>query len=286
MAHTKEWKEKSLNTISNALRSGKVIGVASIRGLPAPQFQEIRKKLHGSASIYVSRAKLMRMALEQVEKQRNGVGRLAELVRNDQTAFIVSDTDPFKLYKLIESNKKPLPAKGGETAPQDIEIKAGETPFKPGPIVGELQKAGIPASIEGGKVVIKKDKLLVKKGEIITPQIAAALTRMEIYPLVAGLDVRVLFEDGMLFNAEVLKVDESKLKEDLAAASRQALSLALKARYYTPQTITALLAEGRNSAINLSVFVSFPTAETVAMLVSKAALQAAALERIANQNGG
>ena len=30
----------------------------------------------------------------------------------------------------------------------DIEVKAGETSFKPGPIVGEFQQAGIPAAIE------------------------------------------------------------------------------------------------------------------------------------------
>ena len=65
----------------------------------------------------------------------------------------------------MEATKTAAPAKPGDIAPEDILVKAGDTPFKPGPIVGELQKAGIPAAIEGGKIVIKKDKVLVKKGE-------------------------------------------------------------------------------------------------------------------------
>ena len=64
----------------------------------------------------------------------------------------------------MEATKSTAPAKPGDIAPEDIIVKEGETPFKPGPIVGELQKAGIPAAIEGGKIVIRKDKVLVEKG--------------------------------------------------------------------------------------------------------------------------
>ena len=58
-------------------------------------------------------------------------------------------------------------------------IKQGDTSFKPGPIVGELQKVGIPAAIESGKVVIKSDKLLVKEGETISAEVAQMLTKLE-----------------------------------------------------------------------------------------------------------
>ena len=56
-----------------------------------------------------------------------------------------------------------MAAKAGETAPEDIVIEKGPTSFKPGPIVGELQQAGIPAAIEGGKVRIRETKTVVKE---------------------------------------------------------------------------------------------------------------------------
>src|SRR5207245_2425322 len=79
-----------------------------------------------------------------------------------QTAVVTADIDPFRLFKELEATKSRAPARGGEVAPEDLWVRAGETPFKPGPVVGELQKAGIPAAIERGKVVIRQDKLLVK----------------------------------------------------------------------------------------------------------------------------
>jgi large subunit ribosomal protein L10 len=285
VAHTREWKERNLQAITSAINASRVVGVASIRGLPAAQLQEIRKKLYGSAGIYVSRAKLLRMAVNSAGANKKGIEKLESMLKNDQIALVTSDMDPFKLYRVIESSKKPMPAKGGEIAPEDIEIKAGETQFKPGPIVGELQKAGIPAGIEGGKVVIKKDKLLVKKGEVITPQIAAALSRMEIYPLVAGLDIKAIFEGGLIFGKETLQVDEKKMLGDMALASAQALSLAVRTRYFVPESVRALISEARRWAVNLSVNASYPTPDTAEMLLRKAAAQAAALEGAAEKGG-
>ncbi len=279
MAHSRSWKTENLKVLADSLRTSKVVGVVSIRGLPAAQFQQIRKKLSGVAQIHVSRGKLIKMALDQVGKDVQGLGQLEELVSHDQTALICSNQNPFALYRTLEKNKTHLAAKGGEISPEDIEIKAGETSFKPGPIVGELQKAGLPASIEGGKVVIKKDKLLVKKGDVIAPAIASALTRMEIFPLVAGLEVKAMFEEGLLFRKDVLQVDDAKMLSDLAAASRQALSLAVKSRYFTPLSVRHLLGDAHKNAVNLSVYAEIPTKETVKLLLSKANAQASALKK-------
>ncbi len=279
MAHSRSWKTENLKVLADSLRTSKVVGVVSIRGLPAAQFQQIRKKLSGVAQIHVSRGKLIKMALDQVGKDVQGLGQLEELVSHDQTALICSNQNPFALYRTLEKNKTRLAAKGGEISPEDIEIKAGETSFKPGPIVGELQKAGLPASIEGGKVVIKKDKLLVKKGDVIAPAIASALTRMEIFPLVAGLEVKAMFEEGLLFRKDVLQFDDAKMLSDLATASRQALSLAVKSRYFTPLSVRHLLGDAHKNAVNLSVYAEIPTKETVKLLLSKATAQASALKK-------
>ena len=279
MAHSRSWKTENLKVLADSLRTSKVVGVVSIRGLPAAQFQQIRKKLSGVAQIHVSRGKLIKMALDQVGKDVQGLGQLEELVSHDQTALICSNQNPFALYRTLEKNKTHLAAKGGEISPEDIEIKAGETSFKPGPIVGELQKAGLPASIEGGKVVIKKDKLLVKKGDVIAPAIASALTRMEIFPLVAGLEVKAMFEEGLLFRKDVLQVDDARMLSDLATASRQALSLAVKSRYFTPLSVRHLLGDAHKNAVNLSVYAEIPTKETVKLLLSKANAQASALKK-------
>ena len=113
-------------------------------------------------------------------------------VVDGQCAIVISDLNPFRLFKQLDATKTKMPAKGGETSPEDIEVKAGDTPFKPGPIVGDLQKAGVPAAIEQGKVVIKKDKVLVKEGDEISRDVALVLSKLEIFPMTVGLDLRAV----------------------------------------------------------------------------------------------
>ena len=162
-------------------------------------------------------------------------------------------------------------------APEDLWVRAGETPFKPGPIVGELQKAGIPAAIERGKVTIRQDKLLVKAGQRIPRDVAQQLARLEIYPLVVGLDLRGAYEAGTVFRRDALAIDDLVVRSQIAQAGREALALALAAAYPTKQTIGPLLAKAHAQALNLAVESEFPTKETIKLLLVKAQSQALAL---------
>jgi large subunit ribosomal protein L10 len=156
-------------------------------------------------------------------------------------------------------------------------VRAGETPFKPGPVVGELQKAGIPAAIERGKVVIRQDKLLVKTGQRIPRDVAQQLARLEIFPLVVGLDLRGAYEAGSVFRREALSIDDEVVRGQIAQAGREALVLALAAAYPTRETIRPLLAKAHAQALGLAVESEFPTKETIKILLARAQAQALAL---------
>ena len=170
------------------------------------------------------------------------------------------------------------PAKGGEIAPEDIVIKKGDTPFKPGPIVGELQKVGIPAAIREGKVVIEKDVTLVKKGEKITPELAKVLNRLDIKPIEIGLKVQALFENGIIFTPDVLAVDEEKLMADLQEVARRAFTLAVEIGYPTKETIEFILQKAYRNAYILATECNIYTKETIEEFIRKAYLHAKALE--------
>ncbi|OYT57831.1 50S ribosomal protein L10 [Euryarchaeota archaeon ex4484_162] len=179
--------------------------------------------------IKVVRNTLVSLALDEVNKEKNGIAELKNLIEGETAIIAAKDINPFKLFQIIKSNRINAPAKGGEIAPKDIMVKAGDTPFKPGPIVGELQKAGIPAAIEEGKVVIKKDKVVVPAGEKISPQIAQILTRMEIYPLEIGINLKGMYENGIIFTPDILDINRDEyrdtVKQLLSIAHLQMLSL-------------------------------------------------------------
>src|SRR5438309_7577587 len=164
------------------------------------------------------------------------------MTNNRKTAVMPAYINPCSLFKELEATKTRAPARGGEAAPEDLWVRAGETPFKPGPVVGELQKAGIPAAIERGKVVIRQDKLMVKAGQRIPRDVAQQLARLEIFPLVVGLDLRGAYEAGTVSQRDALAIDDVVVRGQIAQAGMEALALALAAAYPTKETIRPLLA--------------------------------------------
>jgi large subunit ribosomal protein L10 len=275
-AHVSAEKKGLVEGLVKEFAEARVIGVVNIAGIPAAQFQAMRVRLRGKARVTVTKKTLLRLALKQAGAKRSGLEQLADLLEG-QTAVVTAAVNPFQLFKAMEATKTPAAAKGGELAPMDIEIQEGETPFKPGPIVGELQKAGIPAAIDKGRVVIKKSKLLVKKGDKIPRDLAHAMTRLEILPLIVGMDLRGAWEEGMVYRREVLAVDEVRLLADFALAHQQALSLAIEAAFPTKEATPLLLATAHRRALALALTAGIATKETAPLLLAKAHAQAAAL---------
>ena len=268
-AHIAEWKYGEVKEITDLLTNNKIIGIIEIGGIPAPQMQQMRKNLHGIASIRSAKNNLIFKSLDEAEKQIKGISGLKELVTG-QTAIIATDMNPFKLFAQIKATRTMAPAKGGETATHDIEVKAGETPFKPGPVVGELQKAGIPAAIQEGKVVIKNDKVIVPQGEKIQPDVAQMLTRLEICPIEIGMTLHAVFEDGSIFKPDVLDINIDEFLGKMRQASNNAFNLAVETGWVTKLTIQSLLMKAHHNAYILALEQGIINKETIKNLISKA----------------
>jgi len=279
MAHVAEWKHGEIKELTGLLTGNKVVGIVEIGGIPAPQMQQMRKNLHGTATIRSAKNNLIQRALDDAEKQVKGISSLKESITG-QTAILVTDMSPFRLFAQIKSTRTMAPAKGGETATHDIKVKAGDTPFKPGPIVGELQKAGIPAAIQEGKVVIREDKVIVPEGEKIPADVAQMLTRLEIFPIEIGMDLHAVFEDGSIFKSDVLDIDIDEIIGRMKQASTNAVNFAIEAGWYTKLTIQPLLIKANNNALALAMEQGIPTKDTIKNLLSKAHANMLALKNI------
>ncbi len=270
--HVASWKKEAVDELASRIAKSKVVGVIDVRGVPAPAFQTMRTNLRGKAEIVMLKNTLLKIALAEAGKKKKGVEKLVDTV-DGQCAIVTSDLNPFRLFKQLDATKTRMPARGGETAPDDIEVKAGDTPFKPGPVVGELQKAGLPAAIEQGKVIIKKDKLLVKKGDKIPRDVALVLGKLEIFPLMIGLDLHAVFEDGMVFKKDVLAVDDDAFRTMFQQAAVGALNLSVFIAYPTKQSIRLMLAKAHMDSINLAVNADIANKETIKLMLAKANAQ-------------
>lgn len=269
MAHVAEWKYKEVENLTNLLTSKPVVSVVEIGGIPAPQMQHMRKNLHNIADVRSSKNSLISRAFDGAEKKVKGISALRDLVTG-QTAIIATDMNPFKLYGKIKATRTNAPAKGGEIASLNIEVKAGATPFKPGPIVGDLQKAGIPAAIQEGKVVIKKDKVVVDAGNKIPKDVAQMLTRLEIYPVEIGMSLQGAFENGNVFKPDVLDINMDEFVARMQQASSNAFNLAVEVAWVSKITVKPLLAKAHSDALVLAIERGILNKETIKHLISKA----------------
>jgi len=271
-----KWKSDEVKNVIDNIESNKVVAVINILGLPSRQFQEIRKSLRGRVKLHVSRLNLVRRAFESMPF-KEGLLKLLEQV-DGPTALAFTNENPFMLFKSLESTKQPAPAKEGIPSPIDIEVKKGNTNFKPGPIVGDLQRIGVPAVIEGGKVIIRENKVIVKVGDVFTRDVVEMLSRMDIMPLNVGLNLRAAYTDGTLFLPNDLYIDEAAYKSQISQATSQSFNLAIFAVYATKETIKSLLSKAAGETRSVAIDAAIPTTDLIKELLSIADARARGLK--------
>ena len=204
-AHLPQWKIDEISNIKKLASEFKLVGLVDMYGIPARQVQDIRRNLRGKAELIMTRNTLIEHAFGEIE------GSISELPSrlSGHSALIFTNVNPFKLYNMLEKTKTKMAARPGETAPEDIVVSKGPTGFRPGPIVGELQQAGIPAAIEAGKVTIRETKTVVKAGQEINKKLADALVKLDIKPMDVGLILQAAFYEGSIYEPDVLAIDET-----------------------------------------------------------------------------
>ena len=274
--HLPVWKREEVEGIVENAGKHELIGLVDIYGIPAKQFQQIRRNLHGNAVVKVARNTLVKHAFNELG------GHFIDLKGHvsEHSALIFADGNPFKLFKSLEQTKTKRSAKSGEITPEDIVVPAGPTPFKPGPIVGELQQAGIPAAIDGGKVKIKETKTVVKAGQVISKKQADVLAKLDIKPMPVGLFLLAVVYEGEIYLPDVLGIDEETYKSKITLAAQHVFNLAVNAAVPTscPFVTEAQIAKAVREARNLGVEAPIYEKGVIEMIISKAYRQANALK--------
>jgi len=274
--HLPAWKKDEVAEIKKHAKEYPLIGLVDMYGIPAQQVQQIRRNLRGKAVIKVTRNTLIEHALGEIGGDAKGLTKFI----SGHSAVIFSNDNPFKLYKQLEKTKTKMAAKPGETAPEDIVIEKGPTSFKPGPIVGELQQAGIPAAIEGGKVKIRETKTVVKKGGVISAKLADVLVKLDIKPMDVGLALQAAFHEGNLYEPSVLAVDEEKILAQLQLAGQQAFNLSVNAAIPTKETMAPILTKAVRDARGLAIEADIYEKDVIDAIIGKAQRQSQAIKSL------
>lgn len=237
----KNEKMAEVERLLEAMKGYKVIGVVSVHKMPGKQLQDIKNSLKGKAVIRVAKKRLIKLAFE-----KSGIVGIKNLEQDlhGESAILLTNDNPFKIFKIIKKIKSPASAKVGDVAPKDIEIKAGPTDLAPGPAITALQKVGLKTKVDAGKIAVMTDKIVCKTGEKVSPDMVNVFAMLKLQPMEIGLSLTSILEGGVVYGKDVLAVDDEEYMSMLE------------------QAVTGM--------VNLSVFIGYPTKETVEIMIQKA----------------
>jgi len=252
MANVQEYKKKIVNDMTKLMRQYNIVGMVNMEDMPAPQLQSMRSELRGKVDLFMTKKRFMKIAIEKMKNEKKGIEELEKYFEG-MPALIFTNESPFKLSKILKKSKSKAPAKAGQIAPNDIVVNKGPTPFAPGPIISELSSAGLKVGVESGKVAVKEDTVVVKKGEKIEPKVAEILTRLDIKPMEIGLGLVAAYEDGIIYQKDILDVDEKQYNDHINLAASQAFNLAFNITYVTKGNITLLIGKAFNDTKALGI---------------------------------
>ncbi len=261
-------KKTVVKKVTELIKEYPIIGVVNMENLPTPQLQRMRAQLRGKVDLLMTKKRLILKAMDAI-KDKPGFEKLKESMRG-MPALLFTKDNPFTLFKTLKQNKSKAPAKAGQTAPSDIIVPAGPTPFAPGPVIGELGALGIKSAVEGGKIAIKNDTKVCSEGDVISDKLAGMLTRLSIEPMEIGLDLLAVYENGTIYPKSVLDVDEEKFMNDLMLSASQAHELAMEVGYVTPETIEPMIQRTYRAAKEIAKEGKFMADEIAAELMEQA----------------
>jgi large subunit ribosomal protein L10 len=268
-----EWKREEVDEITAFLSRYDSVGVVSITGIPSQQLQDMRRGLHGTAELRVSRNTLLERALDEVDE---GLETLTQYV-SGQVGLIGTNENPFGLYQQLEASKTSAPINAGEVAPNDIVIPEGDTGVDPGPFVGELQSVGANARIDDGSIKVMEDSNVLDAGEEVSADLSNVLSELGIEPKEVGLDLRGVYAEGVLFEPDDLEIDVEEYRADIETAAAFGRNLAVNASFPTAQTLPAQISKATGEAKSLALQGAVENPDVMPDLISKADGQVRAL---------
>ena len=267
--HTSKWKTAHFEGLKKIVAEYPVLALADLNMCPAPIIQRLRKAFGEGTVIRAVKTRILRKALKESNKDYSELEKITE----KSVALIASKMNPFELYAILKKNKINISAKAGMIAEKDIIIPAGGTSLPPGPALSTLKEVGLKVKPEGATISIMADKVVVKEGEAVSPEISSVLTLLDIKPIQVMLKLIGAQEEGKIFNAEVLDIDSEQIERKFITAYQNSLNLSVEIGYPTKANIELLISKAFRASKELSLETNFLTKFTSDEILAKSSTQ-------------
>ena len=275
-------KVEGLKTVQDLASKYDTIIVSKLFKVRAGQLMLLRKNFRSELVMMVAKNKIAQIALKNTN-MKNVDEFVSKL--DGQNALIFTNMNPFKLYLSLEKSKVNLPARAGDIATDDIIVPAGNTGIPPGPVLSEFKEANVATRIESGSIYVARDSVVARLGDAISPKLAGLLSRLNLKPIKAGLSIFMASSGGLLLLQKDIMIDLNQYRSDISNAVRNALSLSVEASYPTQESLPLIISKASRNALQVAKQAGYVTADDASAVLGYAAAQARALLESAKQKG-
>jgi len=223
-SHYPQKKEELYDNLQKLAKSYGVIALSKMTKVRSAQLMSIRKKFRNEIKIITIKNKVAQRSFEKIFNDVKGLEFLNKELEG-QCALMFTNLNPFKLNLTFDKNKIFLPAKGGDIAPNDLVIPAGNTGINPGPVLSEFKESKVPTKIDQGTIWVTKDTVVAKTGDVISQKLASLLSKLDIKPIEAGIAVNYAVSEGLEFKEKDLKINLDEHIQEIIKSFQNALAL-------------------------------------------------------------
>merc|ERR1719479_176512 len=120
------------------------------------------------------------------------------------------------IREVLGKHRMSAAAKTGQVSMVDLSLSSGPTGMDPSQ-TSFFQALNIGTKIVKGQIELVTDFPILKMGEKVSPSAAVLLTKLGIKPFEYGMELDQVFQDGSVFPAAVLDIQDSVLIQKFLA---------------------------------------------------------------------
>jgi len=214
----KQRKNIYVAKLEAAFNEYKNVLIITVDFVGSKQMQNVRMAIRGKGIMLMGKNTIIRKIIRDNSEKNPGLEGLLPYIRGNM-GFVFTNGDLNSLRKTVMSFKMPAAAKQGVVAPCSVTVPKGPTGLDPGQ-TSFFQTLNISTKITKGAIEIISDVSVITAGEKVSASAVALLSKLNIKPFEFGINVTTVYEDGAVYDAAVLDLQQS----DLIAMFCQAMS--------------------------------------------------------------
>jgi len=230
-------KNVYFDKLKGLIETYKSIFVVTVDNVSSQQMHEIRIALRGDGVVLMGKNTMVRRAIKGFvsDGSLTDIERILPYVKGN-VGFVFTNSDLKEIREKILKNRVAAPARAGAVAPLDVFVPAGNTGMEPGK-TSFFQALGVPTKIARGTIEITSDLKLVEAGSKVGASEATLLNMLNISPFTFGMGISVIYDDGQVFEANVLDIEESQLLKAFSSAVTTIATISLAVNFPTLASI-------------------------------------------------